>query len=106
MSGMTISKRDNVQKDDIQENHVREDYVRNDNVQGGNIFKGLKDNGGVQSKVKENSFKPVWKNDAGSYLWGIQGCGLSAATKCKKRHKQEMEKSVLGSRLIVEMFSS
>ena len=34
---------------------------------GDNTLEGLGDNGGVQSEVKENSFRLVWKNDAGSY---------------------------------------
>ena len=77
-----------------------------DNVRGDNTLEGLGDDGAVQLEVKEHSFKPVWKDDAGSYLRGIQGCGSSAATKREKRRKQEMEKSVSGSRSIVEMFFS
>lgn len=37
-------------------------------VRADNTLEGLGDNGGVQSEVKENSFRPVCKNDAGSYL--------------------------------------
>lgn len=77
-----------------------------DNVRGDNTLEGLGDDGAVQLEVKEHSFKPVWKDDAGSYLRGIQGCGSSATTKREKRRKQEMEKSVSGSRSIVEMFFS
>lgn len=55
-----------------------------DNVRGDNKHEGLGDNEGAQLEVKERSFKPVWKDNSGSYLRGIQGCGSSATTKREK----------------------
>ena len=42
--------------------------LMNPDVRGDDTLEGLGDNGGVQLEVKEYSFKPVWKGDAGSYL--------------------------------------
>ena len=75
-------------------------------VRGDNTHERLGDNGGAQLEVEERNFKPVWKDDAGSYLREIQGCGSSATTKREKRRKRELEKSASESRSIVEMFST
>lgn len=90
----------------LDESSSEEGDLALDDVRADNTLEGLGDNGGVQSEVKENSFRPVCKIDAGSYLRGIQRCGSSATTKREKRRKREMEKSASGSRSIVEMFSS
>ena len=82
------------------------DNVRGDDLRGEHTLEGLGENKRVQLEVKENSFRPVWKDDAGSYLRGVQGCRSSATAKREKRRKQEMEKLASGSRSIVEMFSS
>lgn len=89
-----------------EEGDLELDDVRGDDVWGDNTLEGLRDNGGVQLEVNENSFRPVWKDDAGSFLRGIQGYGSSATTKREKRRKREIEKSASGSRSIVEMLSS
>ena len=60
----------------------------------------------VQLEVKDQSFRPVWKDDAGEYLRGIRGCGSSATEKRERRRKREMEKSASTTRSIVDMFSA
>ena len=62
--------------------------------------------GGVKLGDKERSFRPVWKDDAGSYLRGMKGCGLSATEKRERRRNRELEKSAFQTRSIVEMFSA
>ena len=56
------------EKGDLGLDNVQGDNVRKDNVWGDNTFEGLEDNGWVQSEVKENSFRPVWKNDKRGFL--------------------------------------
>ena len=57
-------------------------------------------------EVKDQSFRPVWKDDAGEYLRGIRGCGSSATEKRERRRKREMEKSASITRSIVDMISA
>lgn len=52
--------------------------------------KGLgNDNRGVQLESGKQTFKPIWKKDAGRYLWDVQGCGSSAINKCEMQRKKE-----------------
>ncbi len=97
------SDESNLEDSSLDESTSEESNLVVDNVRGDNKHEGLGDNGGAQL---EGSFKPVWKDNPGSYLRGIQGCGSSATTKREKWRKQEMEKSASGSRSIVEMFST
>lgn len=48
------------------------------------IWKVRRPRWGLQLEVDEHILRPIWKDDAGSYPWGIQGCGLSATTHRKK----------------------
>ena len=78
-----------------------------DNRRGNGTQEGLGDNdGGIQLEVKDRSFRPVWKDNAGEYLRGIRGCGSSATEKRERRRKREMEKSASTTRSIVDMFSA
>ena len=45
------------------------------------------------------------KDDAGSYLRGMNKCGSSATKKGENRRNRELEKSAFQTRSIVEMFS-
>ena len=84
-----------------------EDNLEVDNKRGDNTSEGLGDeDGGVHLGVEERSFKPVWKDDAGSYLRGISGCRSSASEKRKRRRNRDLEKSASQTRSIVEMFSA
>ena len=76
-----------------------------DNKRGDNTHEGLGDHDGVQLGVEEHSFRPIWKDDAGSYLQGMKGCGSSATEKREKRRNRELEKSASQTRSIVEMLS-
>ena len=76
-----------------------------DNKKGDNTHAGLGDQDGeVQLRDKERSFRPVWKDDAGSYLQGMKGCGSSATEKQERQRNRELEKSASQTRSIVEMF--
>ena len=66
---------------------------------------GDDDDGGVQLRVEERIFRPVWKDKAGNYLRGIKGCGSSATEKREKRRIRELEKLASQTRSIVDMFS-
>ena len=83
-----------------------EDNLEVDNKRGDDTYEGLGDeDGGVHIGVEERSFKPVWKDDADSYLRGISGCESSASEKRKRRRNRDLEKSAFQTRSIVEMFS-
>ena len=51
--------------------------------------------GGVQLEVKDQSFRPIWKDDAGEYLRGIRERGSSAIEKRERQRKREMENRLL-----------
>ena len=51
--------------------------------------------GGVPLGVEERSFRLIWKDDAGSYLREIKGCGSSATVKQEKRHNRELKNRLL-----------
>ena len=97
----------NTEDSSLDEPSSDEDNVEVDNKLGDNTYEGLGDqDGGVQVGDKERSFRPVWKDDAGSYLRGIKGCGSSATEKRERRRNRELEKSASQTRSIVEMFSA
>ena len=78
-----------------------------DNRQGDNTHVELEhQDWGLQWGNKERIFRPVEKNDAGSYLQVMKGFGLSAKEKQKRRCNRELEKSASQTRSIVEMFSA
>ena len=60
---------------------------------------------GVELGGEERSFRPIWKDEAGSYLRGIKVCGSSATEKREKRRNRKLEKSASQTRSIVDMFS-
>ena len=61
-----------------------------DNGRGDGTQEGLgDDDGGVQLEVKDQSFRPVWKDNAGEYLRRIRGCGLSATENVKDNVKEK-----------------
>ena len=62
--------------------------------------------GGVQLEVKDQSFRPIWKDDAGEYLRGIRERGSSAIEKRERQRKREMEKSASTTGSIVDKFSA
>lgn len=63
------------------------------------------DDGGVQLRAEEPTFKPTWRGDTGGYLRGVRGCGSSAIKKRERRREKELEKSASQTRSIVEIFS-
>ena len=87
-------------------NSAEEDLVI-ENKRGDSTCEGLgNDDGGVQSESGEGTFKPTWRGDAGGYLRGVRGCGLSATDKRERRRKKELEKSASQIKSIVAMFSA
>ena len=66
----------------LDEPSSEEDNPDGGNSRGDNTHEGLGDaDGGVQLGVEERSFRPIWKDEVGSYLRGIKGCGSSATEK-------------------------
>ena len=98
------SDESNLEDLSLDEPSSEEDSLEVDNKRGDNTHEGLGDH--VQLGVKESSFRPIWKDDAGSYLRGIKGCGSSATENREKRRKRELEKSASQTGSIVEMFST
>ena len=71
------------------------------------VHEGLGDNkGGVQVEIKERTFEPEWKSDAGDYLRGVRGFDSSRTNRHEKQRKKELEKFASHSRSIVDMFSA
>lgn len=65
-----------------------------ENKRGDSTCEGLgDDDGGVQLKSGERTFKPTWRGDAGGYLRGVRGCRSLATDKRERRRKKELEKS-------------
>ena len=76
------SDESNIEDSSLDEPSSDEDNVEVDNRRGDNTHAGLGDqDGGVQLGDKERSFRPVWKDDAGSYLRGMKRYGSSATEK-------------------------
>ncbi len=97
----------NTKDSSLDEPSSNEDNVEVGNRQGDNSHVGLEDQyEGLKLGDKECSFKPVCNDDAGSYLQGMKGCGLSATEKQKRRCNQELKKLVFETRSIVEIFST
>ena len=99
------SDESNVDESSLGERSSDEENSEVDSGGGDNTKEGLEDNnGGVQLKVE--GFRPVWKDDAGGYLRGLRGCGLSTTEKRERKRKRELEKSASTTRSIVDMFSA
>ena len=62
------SDESNIEDSSHDESSSEEGNFGLDDVRGDDTLEGLGDNGGIQLEVKERSFKPIWKDDAGSYL--------------------------------------
>ena len=76
-----------------------EDNPEGGNRRGDNTCEGLGNHDGrVQLGGKECSFRPIWKNETGSYLRGIKGCGSLATEKREKQRNRELEKSASQTR--------
>ena len=88
------SDESNIEHSSLGEPSSDEDNMEVNNQRGDNTREGLGDqDGGVQLGVaEERSFRPVWKDDAGSYLRGMQGCGSSATEKRERRRNRELRK--------------
>ncbi len=96
----------NIKDSSLDEPSSDEDNVVVDNRRGDNTHIGLGDEDGeVQLGDKESSFRPVWKNYAGSYLRKMKECGSSATEKRERRCNGELKRSVSQTKSIVEMFS-
>ena len=97
----------NIEDSSLDEPSSDGDNLEVSNKRGENTRLWLGDqDGGLQLGVEERSFRPVWKDDAGSYLRGMKGYGSSATEKRERRRNRESEKSTSESRSIVEMFSA
>ena len=73
-----------------------EEKVIEDSKRGEDIREGLGDDeGGVQLEIEERIFEPKWKSDAGGYLRGVRGCGLSATETRENRRKKELKNPLL-----------
>lgn len=78
-----------------------------ENKRGDSTCEGLGNNDGeVQLKSRERTFKPTWREDAGGYLWGLRGCRSSATNKRERRCKKKLERSASQTKSIVAMFSA
>ncbi len=63
------SDESNIKDSSLDEHSSDEDNMEVDNRRGDNTYLELGDqDGGVQLGDKERSFRPVWKDNAGSYL--------------------------------------
>ena len=101
------SNESNIEDSSLDEPSSDENNMEVNNKRGDHTREGLGDqDGGLQLGVEERSFRPVWKDDAGSYLRGIKGCGSSATEKRERRRNRELEKSASQTRSIVEIFSA
>ena len=90
------SDESNIEDSSLDEPSSDEDNLEVDNKRGDNTHEGLGDgdqDGGVQLGVEECSFRPVRKDDAGSYLRGMKGCDSSATENRERRCNRELEKS-------------
>ena len=72
------SDESNLEDSSLDEPSSEEDSLEVDNKRGDNTHEVLGDHDGVQLGVEEHSFMPIWKDDAGSHLQGMKGCGSSA----------------------------
>lgn len=59
---------------------------------------------GVLLETRRHIFEPVLGDDAGGYLCGIKGCGLSSTREREIKCKNELKKSAFYTQSIVEMF--
>ena len=101
------SDKSNIKDSSLDEPSFDKDNVEVDNKRGDNTYERLGDQDRrVQLGDKKRSFRPVWKNDEGSYLRGMKGCSLSAIEKQERWRNWELEKSAFQTRSIVEMFSA
>lgn len=76
-----------------------------ENKRGDGTCDGLgDDDGGVQLRAEERTFKPTWREDAGDYLRGVRGCGSSATKKRERRREKELENSASQTRSIAGIF--
>ena len=79
---------------DLLSSDEEEEEVTKDNRKEEGTREGLGDDeGGLLLESKKRTFEPVWKSDAGGYLCGVRGCGLSATKDREIRRKKELEKS-------------
>ena len=100
------SDESNFEDSTFDEPSSEEDNPEGGNRRGDNTREVLGDpDGGVQLGVEERSFRPIWKDEVGSYFRGIKGCGSSATEKREKRRNLELEKSASQTRSIVHIFS-
>ena len=82
------SDESNLEDSSLDEPSSKEDNLEVDHKWENNAHERLGDHDGwVQLGVEKRSLRPIWKDDAGNYLQGIQGCGLSATKKCEKQLK-------------------
>lgn len=66
----------NIEDSSLEEPSSDEDSKEANNKRGDNTGEGLGDQGGsLQLRIEEHSFRRVWRNDAGSFLGGMKGCG-------------------------------
>ena len=99
------SNESNIEDSSLDEPSSDKDNLEVNNKWGDNTYEWLGDqDGGVQLRVEERSFRPVWKDDAGSYLRGIKGCGSSATEKRERRRNRELEKSASQTSLMWRCF--
>ena len=61
-------------------------------------------NMGVQLEVEDNTFKLVWKDNAGGYLRGVRTCGTLTTSQGERKRKKEMKKLATTTSSIVDMF--
>ncbi len=66
------SDKSNVERSSLVKAISNEENSEVDNKHNNNTFEELgNEDEGVHLKIEESSFKPVWKNNAGSYLLSI-----------------------------------
>ncbi len=80
------SDESNIKDSSLDEPSSDEDNVEVDNRRGDNTHERLGDQDGeVQLGDKKRSFRPVWKDNPGSYLQGMKRCGSLAIEKRKRQ---------------------
>lgn len=100
----------NIEDSSLDEPSSDDDHLEVDNKRGdNNTHEGLgvgDQDGGLQLGVEDRIFRLVCKDDAGSYLRGMKGCGSSAIEKQERRQNRGLEKSASQTSLTVEMFTT
>ena len=91
--------------DQLSSNEGEEEVIEVYSQKREDIHKSLGYNEGkIQLEIKEPTFEPKWKSDAGGYFWKVRIYTSSATEPCEKRRKKKLKKSAFHTKPITDRF--